>query len=320
MSSKKIIDLRKKRTFGAVLRKNMQVFPLREAPKRSPLRARRRRVRALSVLALLVFLSAVVYGVSLTSHLPQFSVQEVEIKGVQKIRKNLVRAYVEAQLYDGSYAFFSHTNIFLVPHVEIEQAIRSYFPRVEKAQVSRDSLLASVITVVVDEREAFARWCFSTAMSLAQAGDSSTASCYLMDRGGFIFAPASTSTSLVENPYIFYGQISSASSSASVEPVGNTYLPDGFAALSALLARLDQAGFVAHTISEGGDDMVIGLDRGFDLYLAFDDDPDTILANLQLALSSEELRGREDDLEYIDLRFGNRMYYRFKGGEQQTAE
>jgi len=286
----------------------MLALPLREAPKRPPLRVRRRRVRALFALALLVFLSVIVYGVSLASHLPQFSVQEVEIKGVQRIRENLVRAYVEAQLYDGSYAFFSHTNIFLVSHTEIEQAIRAYFPRVEEAHVLRDALLASAITVVIDEREAFARWC-----------DPSAASCYLMDSGGFIFAPASTSTFLVENPYIFYGEISSASSSANVEPVGKTYLPDTFATLSALLYRLDQAGFVAHTISEGGQDIVIGLDRGFDLYLSLDDDPDTILENLTLALASETLRFRENELEYIDLRFGNRVYYNFEE-EPQTAK
>lgn len=309
MSSRTIIDLRKKRTLGSTLKKSMLALPLRETPKRSPLRARRRRARSLATLALLVFLSAVVYGVSLASHLPQFSIQEVEIKGVQKMRENLVRAYVEAQLYDGSYAFFSHSNIFLVSYAEIEQAIRAYFPRVEEAHVSRDSLLASAITISIDEREAFARWC-----------DPSVASCYLMDREGFIFAPASTSTPLVENPYIFYGQISSASSSANMEPVGKTYLPDAFSALSELLARLDQAGFVAHTISESGEDIVIGLDHGFDLYLSFDDDLDTTLENLKLALSSETLRNRETELEYIDLRFGNRVYYKFGGEEPQTAE
>lgn len=310
MSSKKVVDLRKKRTLGARLQKSMRALPLRETGKRSPLRARRRRARALYLAVVLVALVGVVYGVSIASYLPQFSVQKVEIRGVEKIRESLAQAYVEALLYDGSYALLSHQNIFLYPRAEIERKVKKYFPRVQRAEISREALLATAITISIREREAFARWC-----------DTATTSCYVMDKMGFVFAPASTSSVPIKNPYTFYGQISSASSSSSANPVGKTYLPGVFGIVALLLERLGQAGFAAHTIStEGEHDVVIGLEHGFDLYASLDDGAETIVQNLKLVLSSETLRDKQAGLEYIDLRFGNRVYYKFEGEEQQTAQ
>ena len=45
----------------------------------------------------------------------------------------------------------------------------------------------------------------------------------------------------------------------------------------------------------------------------FGEDPTILVKNLTLILDSDALRGKENLLEYIDLRFGNRMYYKFSG-------
>jgi len=42
--------------------------------------------------------------------------------------------------------------------------------------------------------------------------------------------------------------------------------------------------------------------------------------NLELVLSSDVLKGKTDALEYVDLRFGNRVYYKLKGQKQQSVE
>ena len=44
-----------------------------------------------------------------------------------------------------------------------------------------------------------------------------------------------------------------------------------------------------------------------------------MVRNLQLVLSSNPLNGKASDLQYIDLRFGNRVYYKLKGEAEATS-
>ena len=312
----------------------MRPLALREPQKRPTLRARRRRARTLIALLFASLVAAAVYGVSLASYLPRFSIQSVEVQGAKEIRTNLVRVYVETVLYSGAHSLFSRANIFLYPRMEIESAVREYFPRIESVHVSRGSLLATAVIVSIREREAFARWC---AISESGFTGERVESCYVMDRSGLVFAPlevrpesglpagagpltgfapVGAATAGFATPYIFRGGFSTTSS-----PIGGAYLPGTFAGVSALLERLGQAGFNALSISaEGEQDFSIALARGFELRASFGADVSALVKNLELVLSSETLRGKEDELEYVDLRFGNRVYYKLRGGEQRSAE
>lgn len=293
----------------------MHPLRFRDAPKRETLRVRRRRVRAILLLALAAFFALAAYGVSALSYLPRFSVDHIEVSGANDIRGELVRAYVATKLWDGSLSFLSKSNIFLYPRAEIETALKEFFPRVERAKISRQTLLGNAITVSIEERKPFGKWCPSTSLG------ASPESCYTMDGGGFIFAFAST-TPRFDTMYEFEGSLSSTSPS-----LGQTYLPGRFSGVLALLERLGQAGFSPQRISaessptQGGDqDFSVALAEGFRLRVSFGADVGAIVKNLELVLSSETLRGREDELEYVDLRFGNRVYYKLKGEEQHSVE
>lgn len=287
----------------------MRPLALRESPKRGTLRAQRLRLRVLVALLTITLLGAAAYGLSYTSYLPRFSVQDVVVRGAHEVRENLVRAYVGTMLYDGTRSFFSRGNIFFYPRAEIETAVKEYFPRVQSVQISRESLLATAILVSVKEREAFARWCTTNETDFT---NESFESCYVMDRSGLLFAPMGASSADLATSYIFRGGLLSTST-----PLGQAYLPGAFAGVSALLERLGQAGFTARSVSaEGERDFSIMLAQGFELRASFGSDIGALVKNLELVLSSETLRGKEDQLEYIDLRFGNRVYYKLKGQDQ----
>ncbi len=55
------------------------------------------------------------------------------------------------------------------------------------------------------------------------------------------------------------------------------------------------------------------LGEGFLLKVSYGADAGTLVKNLQLVLQSDVLQGKRDKIEYIDLRFGNRVYYKLKG-------
>jgi len=291
----------------------MRPLKFRGAPKRETLRVRRRRTRTIATAMLAAFFALAAYGVSLASYLPQFSIERIEVNGTNDTRPELVRAFVATRLWDGSLPFFSKSNIFLYPRAEIEAALKESFPRVENVEVSRESLLASAIAVSIEERKAFARWCASSRTAFMVE---STDSCFVLDSKGFVFAPASTTPSF-ETQYVFEGSLPATSS-----PIGETYLPGRFAGALALLERLGQSGFSPENISvESEQDFTVELSprlpagrQGFEIRATFGTDVSSLVKNLELVLASEALRGKEGELEYIDLRFGNRVYYKFKGG------
>ncbi len=295
-----IIDLRRRTTrstLDARLRA-ARAFRPEPAPNRNklPLRARRRRLRAFALFAFVVLAAGAAQGLSWLSYLPQFSISTVSVAGTASVPARLVDAYVETKLYDGTYPLFSRTNMFLFPRAEIENDIAAFFPRIRSADIAREGFLAQAITVTVVERRPFARWC------------SSDDACYLMDDTGFIFAPASTSTP--ELAMTFRGGITATST-----PIGASFVPQHLNGILELFRRLRDAGFAPTSATvEDDQDFSVAFTEGFTLRAAFGSDAAALARNLQLALSADPLRGKKDTLDYVDLRFGNRVYYKFKSG------
>ena len=311
MSSRGIVDLRKRKPGGDS--GGLRPFAFPEPKKRSTLRGRRMRLRTLVALAVAALLAGVAYGLSLASYLPQFSIQNIDVRGTKELNPQLVRVYVESVLHDGAYSLFSRANIFLYPRAQLQEAVKEYFPRIENVHIARESLLSTVLVVALEEREAFARWC--TSFDSSSTGEQSE-SCYVIDRGGLVFAPVGTTSTGLATPYLFRGGFSATS-----DFLGHTYLPGRFTGIVALLERLGQSGFATRSVfTEGEQDFSIALTRGFELRASFGADVPGLVRNLELVLSSESLRGKEGQLEYVDLRFGNRVYYKLKGEEQQSAQ
>lgn len=300
MKSHGVIDLRK-RKLGASARR----FFFREAPERGgkqpSLRARRRRRKVLLATAFIAACAAILYGISFVSYLPEVTIQNVEIAGAKDVSPEALETFVLSKLTGSKYRFLSSANIFLYPQSEIERSLIENFPRVKSAKVARESLLSTTLRVAVEEREAFARWC-------------SGEDCYLVGDNGFIFAPVGLNAE-IKTAYVFRGAIDLAKS-----PVGQEYAPAHFSELLSLLERMEQAAFRIKDIAvENDQDFSLFLTRGYEVRASFGTDPSTLTKNLDLVLSSDPLRGKEAELEYIDLRFGNRVYFKMKGVQQEAT-
>lgn len=265
-----------------------------------PLRARRRRLRALIALAILLFSGGAVWTVSLVSYLPRFSIQNISVSGAQKLSPRLIGSYAGTILQDGSYHLLSRSNIFLYPRESIEKGIVDTFARIKSARVSRSSLLATEVKIEVKEREPYALWC------------SDGVRCFTMDEDGFIFTEMSTATT---TQYVFQGGLATSS-----EPIGQTFIKAHLPGLLTLLRFLGQAGYEPRGAVVGDEqDFSVSLARGFTIRASFGGDVSALTKNLQLVLSSKTLKGKEDQIEYIDLRFGNRVYYKLKGQVESSS-
>jgi cell division septal protein FtsQ len=273
--------------------------------RRSPLRVRRRKQRVLIALAIVMVVAAVGYGVHRASYLPQVTIDHVEIAGVEHMPTRLVKAYVESVLKDGSYHIIARDNIFVYPKRVLESAVTSFFPRIRSAVVSRESLIAQAITVTIVERTPLATWCGQTPAD----GDRP---CYLLDESGFIFADASSTRAVAAKPYVFTGGVERVDA-----PIGTYFEEDHIAGIIALIRLLESAGYAplgADVID--GRDFHVPLEAGHLLKLSYGVSPSTIAHNLELVLVSETLTENREAIEYIDLRFGNRVYYKLRSEEE----
>ena len=83
---------------------------------------------------------------------------------------------------------------------------------------------------------------------------------------------------------------------------------------------LANAGFMSTSAHvESSQDFWVYLERGYYLKASFGEDPSQLVRNLNLVLSSSALTGKQDQIEYIDLRFGDRVYYKLVGQAESPS-
>jgi hypothetical protein len=230
------------------------------------------------------------------------------VTGANNISAPLIQKYVEDKLAESSVGYISGRNIFAFDPASLESAIMRDFPRAKGVRVARDQALGNGLVVTLTERTPFALWC-----------DSGTGTeCFLIDETGVVFAPGETAaSSSLATRYVFAGDLSTSSAPLSNAPYGEVFAGEHFSAMVELLKNLHDAGIEALGARlESGSDFTVSISEGFYLKVSHEEDPQTLAKNLLLILSTEALKDKRGDLEYVDLRFGNRVYYKFKGQVQ----
>ena len=320
MSAKNIVDLRGGKPRKVVSSNRPRPVSSRPAPlpskeelrldarRASPLRARRQKLRVVAILFFVALLGALIYGVSYISYLPRYTISAIDVTGATTVPAPMVSEYVQSQLFTGAHPFLSSANIFLYHRVGLQNEIVGYFPRIKSATITRDSLFSTTLHVAIVERESYARWCTDVINST---------DCYQMDSDGYIFAqsPEATSTVTYTTSYIFGGAISTSTS-----PITQSFESAHISGIVALLKKLTDAGYRPTGATVTNDqDFVVNLADGFAIKASFGEDSSTVVHNLQLVLGSTVLANKKDTIEYVDLRFGDRVYYKLKGEIEATS-
>lgn len=307
-----ILDLGKRKDAmrarkSAVQRRPAAYAVERVAVKRATAQKRRWKVRMFALPVLAVFVVGALWGVSEASYLPRFAISSVSVEGTQRLSAKLVKRFVETNLYDGTRPFISRTTPFTYRPEQLAAAVEAFFPRVRSATVMHGVPVSDAIVVRVEEREPFARWCPSGVQAATSTEEAVGGGCYVLDDGGFIFAPLDTESE-PQTRYIFTGGITPGR-----DIVGQRYAGTRLPNIVALVRELEQGGLHPSDVNVGdGTDFSIRLDEGFSVQASFGQSAHDVARNLEVVLSSESLQGKQGDLEYVDLRFGNRVYYRFR--------
>lgn len=268
-------------------------------------RKRRRRKRILIFFAVLA-LTAVVGLVSLL-HLRTFRIETVTVEGTESIEQTKIEGDIRGQL-DGTYMFIiPRDSIFFYSKDRISRYIKETYPEIQQFSVKLTS--PNEITVSIEERKPVGVWC--------EGGDS--AKCFFIDEKGVLFQ---TAPSITGSVYFKYeGMLESGTST---NPLLATFLPEfqfkklnEFAAGIKSRREFTPIGFVRTKDSEGS----VVTAEGVLLRIALNKDLDAVAINLTSALNASSLKdpGVRSTLEYIDLRFGNSLYYKLRGSSAVSS-
>ena len=260
-------------------------------------RLRRRRIFIASGVLFILALGAIVYGL----WQEPVRISRVAIygspapAGVEQLLTDIGAAAMQ-----GAYlGIIPRDSILFFPAARIRADLIAARPEIAAVSIFRNGLTG--LTIKIDERAAIARWC-----GLAHT-EGVEEYCYFFDAKGYVFAPAATTTQAI-NPFGLYAPLVGET----LEPLGATIanankLPSTFD----FARQLGTLGSPVERIVIRDDEVDQHLASGTRVTYVLDDEQNAFTA---LVSARDSLNLADGSLEYVDLRFGGKMYVKKKEG------
>lgn len=274
------------------------------SPKLRELRLKRRKKRVrILVLFLILLLSFLGLFIALSRNY-HFQIQTVVLSGNDVTDDEEILSVVEKHL-SGHYAYIvPKRNAFLYPRDEIIFDIHEIFPRLRDVEIKREG--KNKVSISMREVRGDALWCGRDTVLI-----DTNHTCYFTDSTGVVVSEAPYYSGNVYRK--FYG------GTISTEPLGKEFVTkERFNDLLTFADGIESLGFPVLAIGVGnGEDstLIVDTEKPRAVIRFRNDDPyGEILSNLGAALSKDELKTELENkkLEYFDLRFTNKVYYRFR--------
>lgn len=264
--------------------------------RRKPARFSKEKIRI--ILASMSFFVFFALCVNL-ARLSYFQIQEMKIvgNGTEQDAQELRTAI--NNLLSGSYALVIPKRfIFGVDGRKFERRLLAALPRFDTISITKQ--FPHALSVSYAKRIFFALLC-------NDAAKTDTHSCGYIDRTGFVYEDApEASGSLI---------VKVKSDLPSVE-VGTHAIDKQTVKQMALfgdgIGRIAGLRLIAYELAiQAPDELRMHVADGFTLIVKKDDNPETILRVLSTVLD-EEIKADKSKLDYIDLRLGNKVFYKYK--------
>jgi len=234
-----------------------------------------------------------VYGLNTWQYV---HISQIDITGVQTVKKERIQNRISQQLDTSRWKFFKARSIAFLPAHTIEQKVNSEFSRIKHVNITRR--LPNKIRVEITEHTPMLVYCANQ--------------CYEVSRSGLVIDRVKKSQSMLP-------QLTGYSSSFSDNNGLGDNLVTGREAqwiytiiqqlqnrLELQVTRID----VQERFQDNIQRIRVYVDKGY--YLKIDSETDVLhqIGVLEAVLVNTISDSKERDLEYIDIRIKNRAYYK----------
>lgn len=246
-------------------------------------------------ISILIFVVALI---AVVSRLPALQIRTVSVAGTKTVPAGDVKALVEEELRGTYVVAFPRRNTLIYPRDSIRVRILSEWPRISTLDITHEGL--GGILLHIEERSPAGLWCGGE----AEFESASMSGCYFLDATGFVFAQAGMFSGGVFHKY--YGDLGTRS------PVGSRYVREEyFASYREFLSSLGRLGYEGErSLVQPNGNIILVTSSHEKFFLSGTKSFDSALSYLSAVVQSGEIRGKE--IEYFDLRFGNRVYYKLR--------
>lgn len=285
------------------------------SPRLLELKRKKRKIFIRKLIIWGILFLIVICALSFATRIKRLNITEIQVSGNKVIDTDKIIESTQ-KITSGYYLWlFPKTNIFFYPKSRIKNELANEYKRLNNINIS---LSKQKMNISVSERTPEYTWCGITPSSTADQED-----CYFLDKEGFIFDKAPFFSGEVY--FKFYGNTEPKKDlPAQAGDPNGSYIGKGyFDKLIALKDVLKDMGVKPVVIYvEDGEDLKIFLSRdkiltnGPVIIIKKDADFQKIAENLKAAIETDPLKTKFKNeyanLEYIDVRFGNKVYYKFK--------
>jgi hypothetical protein len=265
----------------------------------------------LSIFFPILFFS-IVWALSFFSDDKHMVIDNITITGTHIINQDDVKSEIYKDI-SGKYIYlFSKSNSLIYPRKQIYNDLRLKFPRIETLSISRKDF--KTLHVDISERTGSFLYCGT---DVPQNSEQIGENCYFINNDGYIFDKAPYFSG---NVYFKYYTISEGNEE---NPLGQQMISaDKFHRIMRFIDKISSIGFKPIYIVLGQD----GIDHLYlnhgenntipEIIFKDNDDLDLIQDNLSIAMRksefANEINSKYNTLLYIDLRFNNKVLYKFQ--------
>lgn len=258
--------------------------------KRKYKKAGGQKLKAKSFVLLAVFLlimGGIFYFIFLSGY---FNLINVRILGNRAMDSQRVIPLVQ-KLYGGKkFGIVNKSNYFMLSERFLSAEIKNAFPIIEYAQVNK--VMPDSLEINIREREATGVWCADK--------------CFYFDREGIIFEESPKTRGAL----VLSIQNAKRGSYLLGDKVMGRDGVDFFSKIKDLVAANFDFSVIEFFISDSGE-VSAAISHGWRMVLNSEEDPIVQMSNLKYVLD-EKIKTRVRELEYVDLRLGNRVYYKYR--------
>ncbi|MFA5778457.1 MAG: hypothetical protein WC870_03170 [Candidatus Paceibacterota bacterium] len=296
----------------------MQKRNVLNSPRLVELKKRRQKAILNKVLISLLGFSVIFILLAYISRFDNLNITEIQISGNKILETEILQTTVEQQISNKYLWLFPKTNILIYPKNAVKEELKEKFKRLKDVNLSIKN--NKILEVSLTERIAKYTWCGTVMPAQVDPLQKNvdTQKCYFLDEDGYLFDEAPYFSGEVY--FKFYGL-----TNLNDEGIGAGFYfsEPNFKQLISFKNALESMELKPTSLYiKENDDIEIFLSRGKTLptgpriILKKDSDFDKVAENLQTAITTEplksKLKNKYSSLLYIDLRFGNKVYYKFQ--------